>query len=185
MRGAERDREIEIGAAEHADVAAGPRAQQLDDRARWSCAAFMTPPLNSTAVGIAAEPAEELGEVARDRRIVRVGQAELAQTAGAAALGRASASTVGEEAVDEHAPRPRSRVTSALIVPPISLLPRPRIEIGTALGRVVAEQLLLGAAARVDERALLHRIERLARVGELLPAIAASARSMLSPPSRM
>ena len=33
-----------------------------------------------------AEAAEELGEVARDRRIVRVGQAHLAQAAGAAAL---------------------------------------------------------------------------------------------------
>ena len=159
--------------------------EQLDDARAAACRAFITPPLNSTARRHAAEPAEELGEVARDRRIVRVGQAHLAQTGRAAALGARVGADHREEAVDEQR---------------LGLLAR---DLG--LDRA-ADQLAAAAEDRDRHRSpaasspsscsLARRhawtsarcciaSSVLAGVASCWPAIAASARSMLSPPSRM
>ena len=162
-----------------------------------------TPPLNSTAVGagsgacvarrrsLPARPprrlaAEERGQVARDRRVLRVGQAELAQAGAHARCGRADGVDLREEAVERCVAPTSSRVSSVRIVPPISLLPRPGTTIGCARRR----------RARASSFSLAPRqacvSARSCQASSFVPAAAslrattcASARSMLSPPSRM
>ena len=51
---------------------------------------------------------------------------------------------------------------SSRSVPPISFAPRACTTIGAAVGRVVAEQRLLGEPARVDQAVPLQRVELLA-----------------------
>ena len=143
--------------------------EQLDDPRAAACVAFITPPLNSTAVGIAAEPAEELGEVAGDRRIVRrrAGPSRGGRRRGASARSRRRR-TVGKKPSTSIASA-CSRVSSALHRAADQLASRARgSRSAPTSARSSPSSTLLRAAARVDERALLHRIERLARIGELL-----------------
>ena len=88
-----------------------------------STRAFITPPLNSTCVGqamplgprrtgapgVPSRPCrrEELREVPRDRRVGRVGQADLLQAHAPRARGPRVAAHRGEEAVDERRPQVR------------------------------------------------------------------------------
>ena len=76
--------------------------------------------------------AEEPGQVAGDRRVGGVGQADLGQADAAAARGLVGRRAAGEEAVEQDAVRAVSRVSSVLIEPPMTFEPRPRTATGAA-----------------------------------------------------
>src|SRR5262249_46714268 len=113
----------------------------------------------------AAEPPEELREVARDRRVVGVRQAELAQAAGAAALGLRFGADLREEAVDEQR-LGGVALDDGLLRPADELRAAPEDRDGHRLRRLLAEQLLLRSATGLHERALLERIEAELAPGE-------------------
>ena len=170
-------------------------------RSRTSVA-FSTPPLNSTCVGHArplgprrTAPCsarrrllpQEARHVPRDRRIGRIGQPEFLQ---AHAALRAPACPCSPPPAESRRPAParyRSRSSVALIVPPTRPVPLPRIVTGCFLRvRLRLEQLLLGDAAVVPQR-LQSAGCRCACPSPpaAAPPRRASARSILSPPSRM
>ena len=120
-----------------------------------------------------------------DGRVGGVGQADLLQ---ADARGRAARRRRGARRGRSRRAalaRASSRVSSVLIVPPMTLLPRPRTVTGRGL-LGVGEERLLGGPAGVPGRSHLAGVELRAAWRRASAATWwASARSMLSPPSRM
>src|SRR5262249_41559864 len=150
-----RDREVEVGAAELLERAAGPA---LDDVAE---ALAQREPLHDAAVvedgrRHAAVAADELGEVARDGRVGGVGQPGLLEAGAAAAgrgpSGRASAAQVGKKP-STSAVSTSGRSSSVLIVPPMTFEPRPSTATGALASLASARSASLAARqARVSER---------------------------------
>ena len=99
-----------------------------------------TPPLKRTAEGRIIDAAgvqragllaEKPGQVAGDRRVGGIGQADLGQPDPPAAQGVVGRRTAGQEALEEDE-FSSSRVSSVLTEPPMTFEPRPRTVTGAA-----------------------------------------------------
>ena len=95
--------------------------------------------------------------MARDRRVARVGQAELLQARAALASRRSSRCDLAGRSRRAARCSSSARVSSSRSVPPMSLLPRPLTVIGSGSSRGSAEQRLLGEPAGVDQAVPLQR----------------------------
>ena len=129
--------------------------------------------------------AQELGEVAGDGGVGGVGEADFLQAGAAAALRHVRARDRGEEAVEQDAVEVGAAERA---------LDGAADQAGAAaengdgvllLLRSGLEQLLLGDAALLPERVELQGVELGALLASCWLTVWASARSMLSPPSRM
>ncbi len=160
VRSAACDAEIGRRARQLARGAAQPRTEHVQQSRA-----------NARRLGDAAVPqdrgwarrvrAQERGEVARDRRIVRVGQVELGERR-TCATGRSVGGHAGEEAVEDERLGLRARelvVQRAADEPAAARGQGNRPARACAFGLCVVEQALLGDATGLGERRELSRLE--------------------------
>ena len=193
--GAARHREIEIGAVEQrasaAASVASQRVEHLDDTRCAGAGALKTPPLNRTRgrAGAPVRRAEQPARCARDRRVGGdSGRPSSRQTRrGGRACGPGARRGDRGKKPSTSTRSTSARVSSVRMRAADHLASRGRAPRPAPRRRApVAEQRLLGARGRRGPARATARRRALCRSRPARAATAwASARSMLSPPSRM